>query len=70
MHQGRIQQWDTPYNLYHEPVNRFVANFVGQGALVTGAGINAHQVEIELGVLAGHIPVECDASGCGECVRN
>ena len=19
MHQGRIQQWDTPYNLYHRP---------------------------------------------------
>ncbi|MHB1403216.1 MAG: ABC transporter ATP-binding protein [Thiobacillus sp.] len=70
MHQGRIQQWDTPYNLYHEPANRFVADFVGQGALVTGEVINDHQVEIELGVLDGHIPVECDASGCDECVRN
>ncbi len=32
--------------------------------------INDHQVEIELGVLNGHIPVECDASGCDECVRS
>ncbi|HCX34732.1 MAG TPA: ABC transporter ATP-binding protein [Rhodocyclaceae bacterium] len=70
MHDGRIQQWDTPYNLYHEPANRFVADFVGQGALVTGEVINDHQVEIELGVLDGHIPVECDASGCAECVRS
>ena len=70
MHQGRIQQWDTPYNLYHEPANRFVADFVGQGALVAGEVINDHQVEIELGVLNGHIPVECDASGCDECVRS
>ncbi len=31
MHEGRIQQWDTPYNLYHEPTNRFVADFIGQG---------------------------------------
>ena len=70
MHEGRIQQWDTPYNLYHEPINRFVADFVGQGALVTGQVINDHQVEIELGVLSGHLPVECDAGGCDECVRN
>ena len=70
MHEGRIQQWATPYDLYHEPANRFVADFVGQGALVTGEVINDHQVEIELGVLSGHIPVECDASGCDECVRS
>ncbi len=59
MHEGRIQQWDTPYNLYHKPVNRFVADFVGQGVLVVGEVVNNHQVEIELGVLEGHIPVEC-----------
>ncbi|HEY9097935.1 MAG TPA: ABC transporter ATP-binding protein [Thiobacillus sp.] len=70
MHEGRIQQWDTPYNLYHEPVNRFVADFVGQGALVLGNVINDHQVEIELGILNGYIPVECDANGCNECVRS
>jgi iron(III) transport system ATP-binding protein len=70
MHEGRIQQWDTPYRLYHEPANRFVADFVGQGALLTGEVINDHQVEIELGVLDGHIPVECGAQGCDECVRS
>jgi iron(III) transport system ATP-binding protein len=70
MHEGRIQQWDTPYNLYHEPANRFVADFVGQGALVPGQIINDHQVEIELGVLDGHIPVDCGTGGCGACVRH
>ena len=70
MHEGRIQQWASPYDLYHEPAYRFVADFVGQGALLTGEVITDHQVEIELGVLNGHIPVECDASGCEECVRN
>ena len=70
MHEGRIQQWDTPYNLYHKPVNRFVADFVGQGALVTGKVINDHEVEIELGVLSGHIPVECNVGGCDACVRS
>jgi len=26
---GKIQQFDTPYNLYHNPKNFFVANFMG-----------------------------------------
>ena len=70
MADGKIQQWDTPYNLYHRPANRFVADFVGQGALVPGQVINDHQVEIELGVLDGHIPVDCGTDGCGACVRH
>ncbi len=69
MHEGRIQQWDTPYRLYHEPANRFVADFVGQGTLLQGEVVSDHQVKIELGMLNGHIPVECDASGCKGCVR-
>jgi len=63
MHQGEIQQWDTAFNLYHRPVNRFVANFVGQGVFLPGRVINAQQVEIELGILTGEIPQLCE-SGC------
>jgi iron(III) transport system ATP-binding protein len=70
MHEGRIQQWDTPYKLYHEPANRFVADFVGQGALVLGEVVNDHQVRIELGVLNGKIPVDCGTAGCSECMRD
>lgn len=29
MHKGVIQQSDTPWAIYHEPANRFVASFVG-----------------------------------------
>jgi len=29
MHQGVIQQFATPYDIYHRPLNRFVADFVG-----------------------------------------
>ncbi len=32
--QGRVQQWGTPMALYHEPVNRLVANFLGEGAWI------------------------------------
>ena len=70
MDQGRIQQWDTPYTLYHQPINRFVANFVGQGVLLPGEVLNHREVEIELGVLDGMIPSDCDETGgCALCER-
>jgi iron(III) transport system ATP-binding protein len=70
MHEGAIQQWDTPYNLYHQPSNRFVADFVGQGVFLPGMVLNNEMVEIELGVLHGMIPTDCDATGCGQCVHD
>ncbi len=33
MHAGRIEQVDSPWRLYHQPVNRHVAGFVGEGVL-------------------------------------
>ena len=63
MNHGEIQQWDTAFNLYHRPANRFVANFIGQGVFLPGKVINTQQVEIELGVLQGVVPEHCDA-GC------
>lgn len=51
MFEGSIQQWDTPYNLYHRPVNRFVADFVGQGVFLPGKVAGTNRIEIELGVL-------------------
>jgi iron(III) transport system ATP-binding protein len=64
MNEGRIQQWDTPYNLYHQPANRFVANFIGQGVLLPGTVRGANQVEIELGMLEGVSPAKCDGDTC------
>lgn len=63
MREGRIVQWDTAYNLYHWPANRFVAHFVGEGVLLPGRVLGPHQVGIELGVLDGNVPEECIA-GC------
>jgi iron(III) transport system ATP-binding protein len=66
MHEGRIQQWDSAYNLYHRPANRFVADFVGQGVFLPAKVLNSHQVEIELGVLEGNVPGACQM-GCDAC---
>ncbi len=59
MSQCRIQQWDSPYNLYHKPANRFVADFIGEGVLIDGTVKSQSEVETELAVLNGDIPDNC-----------
>lgn len=68
MNEGKIQQWDSPYNLYHRPANRFVADFIGQGVFLPGEVINERQVHVELGTLNSAFPVECGV-GCGKCTK-
>jgi iron(III) transport system ATP-binding protein len=51
---GRLEQWDTPFNLYHEPATPFVASFVGQGYFVRGQMLDAESVQTEIGVLRGN----------------
>ncbi|KAB2321362.1 ABC transporter ATP-binding protein [Betaproteobacteria bacterium SCN1] len=69
MHEGRIQQWASPYDLYHEPANRFVADFVGQGALLVGEVLDERQIRIELGVLNGRLPAAHDGDDAYACGR-
>lgn len=52
--EGRLEQWDTPYNLYHEPQTPFVASFIGQGYFIRGQMIEPESVHTELGVLRGN----------------
>ncbi len=51
MHAGEILQWDTPYNLYHEPNSRQVADFIGQGRFITGRVLNPETFDTALGQL-------------------
>ncbi|MFN3586235.1 MAG: ABC transporter ATP-binding protein [Moraxellaceae bacterium] len=55
MRAGRIQQQDTAYTLYHQPADRFVADFVGQGSLLPGTVVDAHHVDTALGRIAGNM---------------
>lgn len=58
---GRLQQWDTPYNLYHEPNNRFVAGFVGQGSFIRGRMRSPETIDCELGIIRGNRAYPWDA---------
>jgi iron(III) transport system ATP-binding protein len=56
MRAGRIEQWTTPYELYHRPASRFAAEFVGQSSFVPAERRNG-TLHTELGELpAAGIP--------------
>jgi len=49
MKDGRIEQWDTPYLIYHEPQTRYAADFIGQGLFLPGIITDNGKVRLELG---------------------
>ena len=54
MNHGRLQQCDSAYRLYHQPANRFVADFVGQGVFVRGKVLGPQKLALadgEFGML-------------------
>jgi iron(III) transport system ATP-binding protein len=55
MNDGVVEQWDTPYSLYHRPASRFVADFVGEGVLLAARASAADGIDTVLGPLR-HCP--------------
>ncbi len=53
MSQGKLMQWDSSFNLYHAPNNRFVANFIGDGIFVEGHMIDDNVVITPFGEIRG-----------------
>ena len=56
MGDGKLRQWDTAFNLYHEPKTSYVANFIGEGVFIKGEVINSIEVKTDIGNIKGHIP--------------
>ncbi|MES9956644.1 MAG: ABC transporter ATP-binding protein [Sedimenticola sp.] len=54
MNQGQVAQWDTPFNLYHEPADRFVADFIGEGRFLRGNLAEPSRVTTPLGNISGN----------------
>ncbi len=57
MKDGKIQQSGTPVDIYDEPVNKFVADFIGESNIVTGVMKRDYVVEMY------GIPYECVDAG-------
>jgi spermidine/putrescine transport system ATP-binding protein len=45
MKDGIIQQLGTPKDIYNEPVNRYVANFIGESNIIQGVYIGRNRVK-------------------------
>ena len=60
MDKGKIQQIGTPEDIYNEPVNAFVADFIGESNIVDAIMIKDYLVSF------GGVTFECLDSGFGE----
>lgn len=60
MDKGKIQQIGTPEDIYNEPVNAFVADFIGESNIVDAMMIEDYKVKI------GGVNFECLDSGFGK----
>jgi iron(III) transport system ATP-binding protein len=54
---GELVQWDSPYNIYHAPATRFVAEFAGAGAFLRGIIDDDNHVSTAAGRLHSHRPL-------------
>ncbi len=59
MNHGEIQQIGTPEDIYNEPVNAFVADFIGESNIIDGVMRADYFVEI------GGVVFECEDAGFG-----
>ena len=55
---GGMQQWASPYALYHEPATRHVATFVGDGVFLPAHVRGQNCIDFELGQLCRIQPVD------------
>ncbi len=49
----KIVQYDTPYNIYHKPLSREIANFCGISSYVKGKVLDKNHVSTTLGNISG-----------------
>ena len=47
MKNGEIQQVGSPQDIYNEPANRFVANFIGESNILSGTMLEDYKVQFD-----------------------
>ncbi|MEE9444554.1 MAG: ABC transporter ATP-binding protein [Cocleimonas sp.] len=63
MQDGKLTQWADGYELYHQPVNTFIADFIGQGVFIEGEVLCEHSIKTPLEVVHEKVPDGCKP-GC------
>ena len=60
MNEGRVQQIGTPVDIYNEPENAFVADFIGESNILSGTMIKDYLVKFQ------NVEFDCVDAGFGE----
>jgi iron(III) transport system ATP-binding protein len=63
MQHGKLTQWAEGYELYHQPANAFIADFIGQGVFVEGEVLCEHSIKTPLEIVHEKVPKGCQP-GC------
>ena len=71
MHQGRVEQWGTPWEIYYHPRTPFMANFVGAANLRPAVVVQGseHTLTVRLGAHCFDVPVVRPAAQPGDTVQ-
>jgi ABC-type Fe3+/spermidine/putrescine transport system ATPase subunit len=71
MHQGRVEQWGTPGDIYYHPQTPFMAEFVGSANLQPAVVVQSseHALTVRLGEYSFSVPVAPPASQPGDTVQ-
>lgn len=63
MQDGKLSQWADGYELYHQPANTFIADFIGQGVFIEGEVLCEHSIKTPLATVHEKVPSGCKP-GC------
>lgn len=67
---GTVAQWGSAYEIYHRPVDRYVADFVGRGVVLPARVIDANSVAVGGTVVEGAVPdAFCSGDHAGLLLR-
>ncbi len=55
MNKGKLLQWDSSYDIYHQPKDHFVAEFIGRGVWLPGRVNGENEIETEIGSAHGEM---------------
>ena len=59
MGQGGVIQKGSAFELYHQPVNRFIANFMGAGSSLPASVVSEHKVKTPMGDVESTFTTAC-----------
>lgn len=63
MHGGEVRQVGSPQQIYHQPADRWVAEFVGSVSVLAGEAVDG-----AVSTAIGRVPIGCDSTGPVEIV--